>query len=246
MASICLSLLIACDNPKESNVRFLNPQPENMDNESHFPRKWQGRYLKVFGEPDSDSSDVLHVLPDSVATLLYISDRQLTETTTRFFRAHRSQWHTPSSTLESIRAQLQAQGYDGIAQKGDTIVARLPQTDTIFTISDTQVVRHYRGRYFLNYKDQAGWETALLTLKKDLLQLDMFYIDEADSVNITQLLDMETLPDSSSHTHRHVLAPSRRELRKTWNDITETQAMYIRFPDTQNRAQRSGTKVVLK
>ncbi len=200
-----------------------------MANESQFPRKLQGMYVK-YGAETTDSSEIFRCWPDSSVTLLEVSATQLTETTIQFYRAHPTQLQLPVSTtnLPEIRVYLQSKGYTQVELKGDTVTAKTHRTDTIFSLSDTNILRHYKGKYFLNSYQSFGWETEIMELKKNMLWVANLYLSEEDVVNVGQITTVDTLVTADT-TQKYLMAPTRRELKKTWNEMMELKGIYTRL-----------------
>ncbi|PLX13423.1 MAG: hypothetical protein C0597_11780, partial [Marinilabiliales bacterium] len=97
---------------------------------------------------------------------------------------------------------------------GDSVKVFSSKDEELFKISGRQLLREYKGYYFLNYKDTNDyWKVKILKLVDDTLEFD-FILKEEDIYNIKGITTVEAFEDSTEEASKYYLDPSKRELRK--------------------------------
>ena len=111
---------------------------------------------------------------------------------------------------------------------GDSVQIFSKKDDELFNISERQVLREYKGYYFLNYKDTNNfWKVKILKLEEDTLEFD-FILRDDDMQNIRKITTVESQKDSTGESTQYFLDPSRKELRKILKHRT-TGEKYIKL-----------------
>jgi hypothetical protein len=148
---IILTSLFAC-NP-EPSVIFSEPQPTDTDNLSKFPNRLQGQYLSL-----ADNSAL--VIGDKLIQRIYDFDQKI----------HPSQLDSNSRISGDTIINLMTNTREVVKRDGDSLVAHIHYIDTLFQMDYDNVVRKFKGYYFLNKRyDKESWEVKKIELSKGQL-----------------------------------------------------------------------------
>ena len=99
---------------------------------------------------------------------------------------------------------------------GDSVFVNSSREEDVFKISENQLLRKYRGYYFLNFKDSNElWRVELIKRTKDTLEFGSILTKE-DIERIKGITSVESYSDSteSGISTKYFLNPKRREIRK--------------------------------
>ncbi|WP_375558751.1 hypothetical protein ACE193_13495 [Bernardetia sp. OM2101] len=197
-----LILLSSCGDYEY--VRFETAQPSGEKAQKSFARKMKGEYLSCLDKNDK----------------LVIDDKLILNYITFEFISHRNDLEFDSTTVidrannEDLQKLFEGQNWN-IEFIGDTIKGSFVNIDTVFQISDEQVLKKFKGSYFLNIKeDENFWRVNRLDLTKDSLFIG--YITPSDTLlNYDFVIKNEKLDASdSSKTIEYVISPSRKEFKE--------------------------------
>jgi hypothetical protein len=170
---IILSSFFACEPP----VTFDEPQPKDIKNLSKFPPRIQGNYLSL-----ADSS----VLQISALFVQRIHDFDQ--------KIHVSQLDSNTQILGDTMFKLTNNSKEIIPREGDSIISHVHYIDTLFKINYDNVVRKFKGYYFLNKRyDKESWEVQKMELSKGKLIISSI----SDTKDIESL---KTITESSEDT----------------------------------------------
>jgi len=143
---IILVNLFACEPP----VTFNEPQPTDTDNLSKFPDRLKGQYLSL-----SDSSILL--IGDKTIERIYDFDQKINPAQLD------SNLRLSGDTIINLSNHTKAVA----KHEGDSLVTHIHEVDTIFQMDYDNVVRKYKGYYFLNKRyDKESWEVKKVELSK--------------------------------------------------------------------------------
>ncbi len=146
---IILTSLFACDPP----VTFNEPQPTDTDNLSKFPNRLQGQYISL-----SDNST------------LSISDKLIKRIYDYDYKVHSNQLDSNSRLVGDTVIDLKTNERTLIKRYGDSLVTHIHYIDTLFQMNYDNVVRKFKGYYFLNTRyDKESWEVRKIQLSKGQL-----------------------------------------------------------------------------
>lgn len=174
-------LFIFCACEQKVSIYFEKPQPENVKDHTRFPKRLWGSYLNL-----TDSSHLI-ITPNRVI----ISGEQ------KLFRLHKAQLPEAKMQLEG-KVLIDRETGDRLSVElaGDSIFYKLPYRDTLFQLSETALLRKFKGHYFLNSKmEDKTWEVKSLTYKRgaiilseigkqaDIEKLKAMTLTQADSTN---------------------------------------------------------------
>jgi hypothetical protein len=146
---IIITSLFACDPP----VTFNEPQPVDTDNLSKFPKRIHGKYLSL-----SDSSFL--VVNEKLIQRIYDFDQMM----------HTNQLDSNSQLSGDTIINLVNNSRELIQRLGDTMITHVHYIDTLFKMDDDNVVRKFKGYYFLNKRyDKESWEVSKIEFLKGKL-----------------------------------------------------------------------------
>lgn len=145
-ALIGLSSLVACG----PSVTFTAPQPEGVNDLTGFPERLQGNYSST-----GDSS----TLSISAHLIQRIYDFDHRIDTARLGSGSRLSGDTLFDLVTGHRTLLWLEG--------DSLMAHVHYIDTLFQMTPENVVRKFKGYYFLNQRQgDVGWEVTKVQLSK--------------------------------------------------------------------------------
>lgn len=146
---IILTSLFSCEPP----VTFKEPQPTDNDNLSKFPNRLQGQYLSL-----ADNS--ILVIGDKLIQRIYDFDLKI----------HPSQLDSNSRLSGDTIINLTTNTREVVKRDGDSLVTHIQYIDTLFQMDNDNVVRKFKGYYFLNKRyDKESWEVKKIELSKGQL-----------------------------------------------------------------------------
>ncbi|MEO9477103.1 MAG: hypothetical protein ABJG41_16275 [Cyclobacteriaceae bacterium] len=198
--SILLVLtLMAC----EDRIKFEEPQPSNQRDLKKIPRKLRGTYFST-----SDS------------TYLVINDVTIIDCMNAELRILKD-----SLDIEIDSTKIVNQSSDGIKVEyrkialllrtyGDSILVNYTYRDTLFEISERQVLRRLKGHYFLNYMwSETNWKVRRLTLENNQLTFSKVRLPE-DITSLQEITNVNTIESDSGKVIGYKLKPTKGEMRK--------------------------------
>ena len=167
---IILTSLSACEPP----VTFDEPQPTDTDNLSKFPNRLQAQYLSL-----ADNSTLL--ISDKLIQRIYDYD----------YKVHPNQLDSTSRLVGDTVIGLKTNERTLIKHDGDSLVTHIHYIDTLFLMNYDNVVRKFKGYYFLNTRyDKESWEVKKIQLSKGQLVIS----------SISTKLDLDNLKEITETT----------------------------------------------
>ena len=187
-ALICPVLLFTACKPAAT---FDQPQPGGTEALRAFPRGIHGQYL------DAEAASVL-LITDSLITRKYDFE----------YGEHRDSIGASFRLSGDTLIHLKTGFHENVRVASDSIYRRAAGTDTLFQISAHNVLKRFKGHYFLNDRyDDNRWTVQRLSLQKGVLRIGSIASEEAIK-NLRELT--ETAADTAS-TH---FSPTRKQFRK--------------------------------
>ena len=190
-----LFLAFTCEN----SIEFIRPQPYNKKNLKSIPEKLQGEYKE---------------LADS--TTLLIDNEKIVKTT--FFNIAVSM-----SELDSTEDCILKNGFlicksidvnIPVNVKNDSIFANFPDTDTLFLMSEKQIIRKLGKYYFLNYlTNDSTWKVKVIKLSSDK-NISISYLQKKDTSEIKNYTRLIKFSNENDSIIQHKIDPSVKELKK--------------------------------
>jgi len=201
---LALVFLIGCG----PYIYFKSPQPERKSNLSSFPKNLYGAYLSL-----ADSSiliiDAKKIVKKRFENMMMSFEEYSKETGDTIFKD--TTFLFTDNWLINMKVV------------GDSIFVNSSREEDIFTISNDQLLRKYKGYYFLNYKDSNDlWKVELLKLTKDTLEYGNILIKE-DLEKIKGFTSVESYIDTteSGKSTKYYLNPAQREVKKILKNRTK-------------------------
>lgn len=168
---IILTGLYSCGEPP---VTFNEPQPTDIKNISKFPDLMQGQYLSL-----ADNSVL--VIGAKLIQRIYDFDQKI----------HPSQLDSNSRLSGDTIINLTTNTKEVVKRDGDSLVTHIHYIDTLFQMDYDNVVRKFKGYYFLNKRyDKESWEVKKIELSKGQLVVS----------NISTKQDIENLKTITEST----------------------------------------------
>ena len=161
---------MACKDP----VTVNSPQPTNTPNVNSFPEKLTGNYLS------EDKYSILTIDSNSIVNTYDYDEKE-----------HKDSLDTSyvlkGDTLFSKNSDFK----EKVVIKGDTVLKHVHFVDTLFTISDSSLLRYFKGYYFLNIKRNTNsWVVQKLSLQKGKLTIG-HVSDSADLHKLQEITSSE-------------------------------------------------------
>ncbi|MDO5636339.1 MAG: hypothetical protein Q4G18_03725 [Myroides sp.] len=149
-ALVLTTLLVSC---KESIANFTDAQPVNKSNLKSFPKKMQGVYHNAAFDTDLTIENHIVMLTTHFNDTVNTTDLQ----------------HLSSEI--NVRTQ---------PLNDSLFIATYAVTDTVFALSNQQVLRKWKGHYFLNSQHENKlWEVKKLTYKDNIVSVSAIVSEEA-------------------------------------------------------------------
>jgi len=202
LTAVFIILISGCS--ESDYVRFETAQPDRVRLSQSFNKKVQGEYLNCSNLEDR----------------LIISEKLILNSQTFKFRSHKKDLRLGSTAIihkennDSLRSLFINAGYQ-INFDGDTVSGSLTNIDTIFQISKNQLLKKFKGSYFLNYKkNEDSWKVNQLNIKKDSLFIGE--ISPSDTLLRFNFIEKNKEFNESDSTTRaqYRINPTRREFKK--------------------------------
>jgi hypothetical protein len=201
---IILTSLVACEPP----VTFTEPQPADTDNLSNFPNKLQGAYLSL-----SDSSTIS------------INDKLIQRTYDFNYKIHPNQLDSTARLSGDTLINVQTNKRELIKRDGDSLRIHIHNVDTLFQMDYDNVVKKYKGYYFLNTRyDRTSWSVEKVHLTKDQLIISSISTKE-DIEDLKEIT--ETTQDTVSNYN---FTATKRQFKKfVKNDGFSDSEIFMRL-----------------
>jgi len=178
VTSVIVTIILLLDGC-EPAATFDKPQPENAKSLTSFSERLQGKYLSA-----------------DQASIVTITDRLLIRQYDFDFKEHKDSMGKSYKLVGDTLIYLRDGTKEEVIVNGDTIIQRANWTDTLFKVSADNLLKKFKGYYFLNnrYSDNS-WEVKELSLKKGMLTVGSV----SDKDDIQKLKEItETITDTTS------------------------------------------------
>ena len=201
-------------------VQFGTPQPIGQSDLNLIPKNLRGTYLK-----DEDSG----LLTITSSLMVYSEEEQYMESMDSVKKEL-----TPEQREELDRGLLTIHDdwfFAEVTPKEDSAWIRVLVSDTVFQLADDQLIRKYKGDYFLNYQRETNnWKVRKLTLKKDKLTFSRLKVKK-NLEQLEQITEIEIMESDSGQVTGYKLQPSKKQLRKLMKQGFEETSTYTRKRD---------------
>ena len=183
-------------------VTFENPQPEDIKNLAKFPRRIKGLFISLDNKR------------------IEITDDAIIQTYEIELKEHKNKLDSNLKVMSDSVLDLNTNHKEKVIVIGDSILIRLHYIDTLFQISPTNLVRKFKGYYFLNSESEFGWEVKKLEVKKSQLRISRIDTKE-DIENLVALSDSKQ-DTMTNHNIKITRKQFRKYIRQNGFDDTET------------------------
>jgi len=184
---IIFTSLLACEPP----VTFDEPQPSNTNSLSSFPRRFQGQF-------QSTTDNSLLKITDKMISRIY--DLDIIEHINQLDSNYRLVADTLINTMTKEKTIIK--------RKGDSIVQHIHYIDTLFLISESNILKKFKGYCFLNFRyNKSNWQVIKLGLNKSKLSIG--HILTKEDIDKLKQISESTL-DSLSYQFK----PTKRQFKK--------------------------------
>jgi len=183
-------LLNSC---KKDTVRFKEPQPQNIMEQSVFSSFWQGHYYDYTNDVE------LSIEPFCIIKKSIVSD-------TVSFKEIEKEYLIKGDSLINKSTQEKFK----FIPLNDTIISGFVFTDTIFNLKKKDKLKKFKGHYFLNKPigQSDDWEVLKLSLHKGVLKMNAIFTQ----YEIDLLEDItNTVKDSS---HPFIVNPTKKQFKE--------------------------------
>lgn len=184
----------------------------------------------VFGDPQPVTVDPLTKIPDIYrgiywcnvdSATLYVDDKAFVRRKEFLIKTTLQEIETDPD-LDIVNGQLYVndwEGYFPITKIEDTITTQLIMRDTIFSISDNQLVKAYKGHLVLNLKMKNNtWEVLVVSQRRDeLLTISKAEIPE-DLAKLDSITTVSLLNGPDRVRTQIYLKPTAKEFERIYNE----------------------------
>lgn len=183
---LVLVFLAGCQPP----VVFENPQPADVKALDAFPKRIQGKYLSA------EDNSILNVTANSLIRIYDFDEK-----------VHLSQLDSNQQLIGDTLFDTKSNTGILVVIEGDSIVRHVSYMDTLFTINAFNILKKFKGYYFVNISSTADtWQVKKLELKRGALTLS--------DINTKEDIDqLKTLTESTQDTTPYVFSPTRKQFR---------------------------------
>ncbi len=189
-------------------VKFAEPQPQGFSNRKSIPQEYQGNFKSL--------SDSTFIRIDSFSIK---KEWRTTELIQRDSLEKELKMSIKGDTTLIIKDKLLLDNTSEslmltIKFYNDSAKVRVKGLETLFALSDSQLVRSYKSYCFLNFKTKDGfWLVKTLCVKGNLLDYSEL-IDSKEIENIKDITKIISVKDTSEKVVEYRINPTRKELRK--------------------------------
>lgn len=212
---LIVTLFFSCETP----VKFETPQPQGKKDIKDIPKQLHGMYLSV--------SDNFYLTINERAIVKWMDIEYIEHKDSLTIEIDSTKFlNKPDKSLEIKESKVNLL----LDFKGDSVVSHYSYRDTIFEISDTEILRKFKGNYFLNYRiNEESWKLQKLTLNKNTLLFSSIKLPE-DIALIEQFTEVQEIKSENGDIIEYKLKPSKKELKKLLNDRFMETKVYKKIP----------------
>lgn len=197
------SMLTACEPP----ITFNEPQPSNTSNLDKFPNSLQGEYISTI------NNSKLNIGEKTIIQFYEIEEK--------ISKNNLIDLKLTNDTLIDLKTNKKYP----TKQQGDSLAFTIKGLDTLCLLNDNDVLKKYKGYYFLNKKYTSGnWEVKKMELNKGQLTISRISVKE----DIEKLKEIKELSSDTSALHN--LSLTKKEFKKfIKNDGFSESDTYIKI-----------------
>ena len=187
-AIVILTGLLACEPP----VTFNEPQPADTDNLPKFPKRLQGEYMSL-----ADHSTLI------------VGDKLIQRIRDYDYKTHLNQLDSFSQLHGDTIVDTRTNEKTLIIRDGDSLITHVHYIDTLFQMTYDNVVRKFKGYYFLNTRyDKNSWDVKKVQLSGRQLVISRISTGQ-DIENIKEIME-----ESEDTIPPYKFAPSKKQFKE--------------------------------
>lgn len=207
-------LLSSCN--QNERVKFLEPQPRNLKAQKHFRNSYLGNYRNI-----SNKNEHIHIEKNQIIKTIHYQftvNRNALELNKRV--------NVDRNNDSSLIAYFEKLGGKAYIQ-GDSITYTSDLVDTLFKISNHEILKYYRRSYYLNVQTKDSlWSVRKLNFNSDTILVGI--ISPHDTLLHYDYAEVDSL-SSSKESKAFILDPSKKESKKLMrSDLFKTTEKYIK------------------
>ncbi len=186
---LVLLILSAC----EPSVSFSEPQPKDAPILTSFPSFIQGNY-------QSENSNATLKINDRDIIINFANDTKMHKKELDSSYFIHGNYMVNKKTKDSVKISI----------SGDTIVQHIVGIDTIFSIGKGNILKKFKGHYFLNTRyNDSTWEVKRLSLEKSILTIAKIELD-----HIRDLDKLKIIIENPNDTISNRYHPSNKKFKQ--------------------------------
>jgi hypothetical protein len=183
---ISIVLFYSC----EPAATFDEPQPADIKSLTAFPKRIQGKFLA-----------------DDQASILTITDKLITRYYDFHFKEHKDSLNSSYKLIGDTLVNVTDSTKEKVILRGDSIIQHYNATDTLFSISKDNILKKFKGYYFLNnLYNENTWGVSKLSLEKGVLSI-------ASISNKEDIQKLKEITETSGDTTSTSFSPTRRQFK---------------------------------
>lgn len=184
---IATFLLDSC----EPAATFDQPQPDGEKPLTFFPEYLRGVYLA-----------------SNNASTVTITDKLITRHYDFDYKEHKDSLGSSYQIMGDKLINLKDSSKENVVVKGDTILRHYEDTDTLFNISTDNVLKKFKGYFFLNSRYGVNaWEVKKIALQKGELKI-------GNISNEGDILKLREITKTTTDTASTQFSLTRRQFKK--------------------------------
>ena len=190
------------------DVKFAEPQPKGISNLKGIPMEYHGNFMST-SDSTFISIDSFYIKKEWRSTE-FIQRDSLEKELKMSIKCDTNIVITDKLLLDKTAESIIL----SVRLSKDSAKVRVKGFETLFALSDSQLVRNYKKFCFLNYKTKDGfWLVKTLKLNGKLLDFSDL-IDSNEIENIFSITKVTSVRDTSNKVVEYRINPTRKELRK--------------------------------
>lgn len=194
---------ISCES-----ATFDTPQPHNIKSSNTFKQQLIGKYIA--GDKES---------------IVLITDQLITRHYNYEVKEHKDSLSLSYKLIGNRLINQDIGKEEPVVVEGDSLIRRVNFIDTLFNISNGNILKEYKGYYFLNnqYKN-VGWQVKKLSLKEGVLTIGRISNDE-------DIQKLKKITQTASDTIRHFSLTKQQFKKFLKQDGFSGQETFFRIKD---------------
>lgn len=187
----------------EDSISFEEPQPTGKNDFKKIPNKLRGTYISTL-ENTFLTIDKEHIVEwVDIETKTLADSLKLDIDSAKFNELSTDSIHVIKGKYD-LKLRFTT---------GDSVMIYYSYRDTLFSISKENILRRFKGHYFLNYQiNRENWKVRLLTLHEKKLSFSKLGTS-GEIEDLKEITEVQEIKSDSGKTVSYKLKPSRRELK---------------------------------